>query len=243
MSLSTPQSIFLAASPGIPMTATRQATEMRELQQKLLRAVTSAGNKADALAAASIVVSEVALVSAAPVIFRGRLPEAIALILPRNMLPVESLSCVTQLLAVHFTLWHILQGALVSETESQTLAAVLELLGKLETAADLPGACHWVVGAVQSHLACQRVALGLVEGVEGRCRLRAVSDASRFDAHSVFVRDIEAALEESVARASEAHWPTPTTAATGSVLALRALCTSSQCAAGVSSPLKNQRVR
>ena len=303
MSLSSPQSIFLASSPGVPMRAVPQATELRELQQKLLRAVTSAGTKADVLAAVSIVVSEAlgpvrlvyfdraadnslrlhlwqdesdatplpgifesallaagnaacdqghehtapisspagALVSAAPVIFRGRLPEAIALILPRSMMPVEKLSCVTQLLAVHFTLWHILQGALVSETESRTLSAVLELLGKLETAADLPGACHWVVGAVQSHLACKRVALGLVGGVEGRCRLRAVSDASRFDAHSPFVRDIEAALEESVARGSEAHWPVPTAATTGPVLALRALCASSQSAAGVSSPLKNQR--
>ena len=309
MALGLPQSILLTASPGLPTRvsssaqAGRQTTELRELQQKLLRAVTSSGDKGAALAAASIVVSEVlgpvqlvyfdraadnslrvhhwqdesdavplpglfasallaagntacdqgqqhialvstptgALVSAAPVIFRGRLPEAIALVLPQGLLPVESLSCVTQLLAVHFTLWHILQGALASETESRTLAAVLELVGKLETAADLPAACHSIVGAVQSHLACQRVALGLVEGVGGRCRLQAVSGSSRFDAHSAFVRDIEAALEESVARGSEAHWRAPTAATTGSLLALRALCTSSQSAAGVSSPLKNQR--
>ncbi len=309
MSLSSPKSIQLAVpqsgstrvhpSPN----AVPQATQLRELQQKLLRAITSFGDKDAALTAASLVVSEVlgpvqlvyldraansllevhvcqdendvappsgliesallaagnaacdqghqhiapvstpngALVSAAPVIFRGRLPEAIALVLPQGVLPVESLSCVTQLLAVHFILWHILQGALASETETRTLAAVLELLGKLETAADLPGACHSVVEAIQSHLSCQRVALGLLEGTGIRCRLRAVSGVSRFDSHSAFSREIETALDESVARSVEAHWPAPVAATNGSVLALRALCTSSQSAAGVSSPLKNQQ--
>ena len=281
----------------------RQAVEMRELQQKLLRAVTSARDKGMALASASLVmrdilgsarlvyfdrladstlhlhpsedgneskflfnISEVellaagneacdqgherttsvndpagTLISAAPVIFRGRLPEGIALVLPDTVLPRESLSCLTQLLAAHFTLWHVLQGSLAAETESGALAAVMELLGKLESTADLTGVCHTIVGTVQSHLACQRVALGLVDEIGGRCRLRAVSGASKFDPHSTLSRDLESALEESVARASEASWPADTGTTSGCTLALRALCASTGSTVGVSSPLKNQR--
>ncbi len=317
MPQSTPQSLLLATSQvdigaaawetgdpvGAATHAAHQVPDLRELQQKLLRAVTSNHDQASALTAVSLVMSEtvgpvrivyldrgadnslriypwkcadesvplpnvaetlllaagsaacdqgrqqtssvsspaLALILAAPVILRGRLPEAVILVLPNAIAPLESLSCVTQLVAVHFTLWRILQGALVAEMASGALAAVLELLGKLESAADLSEVCHTVVGTVQSHLACERVALGLVDGLGSRCRLRAVSGVSRFEAHSEFARELEGALEESVVRGCEVQWPVPTTSTSGPGLALRALCASSACAAASSAPLKNQR--
>ena len=277
-----------------------------DLEQRLVRAVTSANDKTTAIAAASIVVSELfgpiqleylergsdqnlrvhsaqndlefttpksvsdsellaagkaacnsgqqiitaiasaerdtgILVSAAPVFLRGQAPDAIALVLPHDPPATAEWSYLTQLLAAHFTMWHILQRESSAESESHTLAAVMELLGKLHSVPDLMSACNTLIDTVQSHLGCQRVALGLVEGVSRRVRLKSISGVSKFDPHSVLVRDIEAVFAESVLRATESHWPESDETRNGPVLAFQAFCRDSQYAAAVSAPLTNLR--
>jgi biotin carboxyl carrier protein len=170
------------------------------------------------------------------VFVRQRLPEAFSIVVQAAPAQRERLCLVAQLVAVHLTLWHVLQSASAVESEAQAAAALVELLGKLESCADLQHACFALVSELHDYVGCQRVALGLRRGAKG-CRLRAISGMAQFDARSDIVRALEAALDEALLRDDLSVWPSPDESTRHALLAHQKLCAQCSVSCAVSSPL------
>jgi biotin carboxyl carrier protein len=179
------------------------------------------------------------IVVAAPVHLRQRPPEAFAVVLAERYGSIDRDLLLVQLLAVHTTLWHLVHQSREAETESQTNAALLELLAKLGTAAGLHAACTTLVNELQNDLGFQRVAVGLCRTGRRSCRLEALSGTSRFDRHSEFTRAVEAALDEVVLRDALVIWPPESDADRHAALAHQKLCSLAEVECVVSSPLRD----
>ncbi len=181
------------------------------------------------------------IIIATPVTVPRLPPGAVAFVLPAETQSLESMTAVLQLVAAHVTLWSVLQDSLRAEAETQTFAAVLELVGKLENARDLRHACFTAVSELEQHLGGQRTAIGLRHGHKQRCRLQAVSRTARFDKHSEFVRGIEAALDEALMRDALTVWPAASESERHSTRAHQRLCSLADCTAIITAPLRDEQ--
>ncbi len=112
-----------------------------------------------------------------------------------------------QAVALQIAAWRIRQDAKAQENAAQRLAALTELLSRLETAPTLPGACRLLADELQSYLGCQQVVVGLCREGSSRCRVEAISGVDAFHPHSERARVAQAALQEAIVRGGLSLWP------------------------------------
>lgn len=132
-------------------------------------------------------------------------------------------------------------NAVDTKSESRVLAAVLDLVAKLQCCTSLHNACLMAAANVQSYLKAQSVAIGLSSGRGRPCKLQSLSGVAGFDKDSEMVRSIEAALDESLIRNCLTIWPPSSDSNRHSTLAHQKLCLQAGCAAIVSSPLRDEQ--
>jgi biotin carboxyl carrier protein len=135
--------------------------------------------------------------------------EALVVVLLLGAEPIEPFVVISQLAAGYLTSWQIIHKTHELEWEAKSAAAILDIVGKLSENTDLTMVSHTLVSELQSHLCCDRVAIGFRRGEGGSCRLVAVSGIADLDPRSDVVRSMEAALNESVLRNTVTVWPPP----------------------------------
>ncbi|MGE0608171.1 MAG: efflux RND transporter periplasmic adaptor subunit [Pirellulales bacterium] len=172
-------------------------------------------------------------VIAAPVALQGSDPDAVGFVFGGDQ-PVQPAVMLAQIAADHLVLWHVLAATRETDHEAAASAAMVELVGKLSTAPDLRAACFALAAELQTHLKCQRVAVGLRPGSKGHCRLMALSGMAQFDPRSRTTLAIEAAFDETILRNDITHWPAAEEQSRHGALAHKHLC-SLEDAKGVSS--------
>lgn len=274
------------------------AGPLRELQQQLLRAVTSNRNKQSAIADVSQVVAEATepemmiylerdgsqqwnerhlllgteqnmpaklqqqllawcddacrngsvqinaislpyggIAVTAPILLKGRAPDAFTTVYRPASQPVDRLVVIHQLIAAHLALWQVLGQVKQAEFEAETTASLMELLANLETAENLREASYRLVNELKDHLNCQRVVLGLSRSGKDHCELVALSGMAKFDDRSEFARVMEGALNEAILRNTLTVWPTTDDAERQGGLAHEKLRTTTAAGCVISSPL------
>jgi multidrug efflux pump subunit AcrA (membrane-fusion protein)/DNA-binding FrmR family transcriptional regulator len=112
-----------------------------------------------------------------------------------------------QAVVVQIAAWHAARDAAAREIVAKRLAALTELLSRLETTGTLSEACRLLADELQRYLGCQQVVVGLCREGSSRCRIEAISGADAFHAESDSARLAQAALQEAIARGETSHWP------------------------------------
>jgi biotin carboxyl carrier protein len=175
------------------------------------------------------------MVVAAPVMLRGQAPEAIGAIFAGAN--IDQAVGVMQVVAAHITLWQVLEVTKVAEHESKSTAALLELLGKCDSARTLHEGSITLVNELKDYLECGQVALGVCGFTKNSCRLRAVSGMSQFDKRSEFASSLEAALDEAILRDQLTIWPAAKGSQKNPALSHRRVCEVTGHEGVISSPL------
>ncbi|MBW3540117.1 MAG: efflux RND transporter periplasmic adaptor subunit [Planctomycetes bacterium] len=125
--------------------------------------------------------------------------------------------------------------------EVQSMAALVELLGKVEASDDLDQAAFALVTETQQFVGAGGGAVGLCAPGATRTRVAAVAGLKNFDARSELSGAVEAALDEAVLRGSLAVWPAGDAGERHGLLAHRKLAELVKSAAVVSAPLVHRR--
>ncbi|MEQ8786461.1 MAG: efflux RND transporter periplasmic adaptor subunit [Pirellulaceae bacterium] len=181
------------------------------------------------------------VVIVAPVVLRGRPPEAVAAVVVASKNRGESPVSLLQLFSAHVTLWRVLNESVNSESEAESTAAIVELLARAQSQQDLQQAALSISSELQDFLGCRRIIIGLGSRPGGRVRIEAVSGMPGFDRRSEWSRAAEAALEEARVRDALTVWPPIAETERHAALAherLSALCDN---ACLVSLPLRNEQ--
>jgi biotin carboxyl carrier protein len=177
-------------------------------------------------------------VIAVPVAVPDGKPEVLCAAFRTAKKPAHGVVILMQNVAAHLTMWFLRRGYKWLDQESDDLAALIELVAKIEDAHSLPHAAFIAANQLQNYLNCKRVALGLIKGDQHQCHLQALSGVSRFDKRSAYVLSVEAALDEAILRNdvtvwSEAHDNDPHAAK-----AHQGLCSEADCTCVISAPLR-----
>lgn len=155
--------------------------------------------------------------------------------------PVDTLVAALELAAVHVEMWHIRHNLAQARSEAGNTAALIELVGRMQSSAGLTHACHTLVDDLHRFLGCKQVVLGLCEREAGPCRVSTISGMREIDARSGRVRAMEATLDESIARGSLSIWPPPGSSSRHAMLAHKNLADATSAHSVVSSPVRDQR--
>ncbi|MEC8555241.1 MAG: hypothetical protein VXZ82_09585 [Planctomycetota bacterium] len=102
--------------------------------------------------------------------------------------------------------WSGEQTATESDWKLQTLAALIELVSRIESQANLQSACDVAAHALTRHLSCDFAAVATIERL--RILVRTVSGVSRFDQNSGVARSLKIALSETAIRKELTVWQT-----------------------------------
>lgn len=137
-------------------------------------------------------------------------------------------------------LWHAQQNARLRDTEFHGLAALLELVGRIERAPTATHACHLIVNELRNFLGCHRIAIGLSSPTRVGCRLTTLSGMARFDQYSDVARQFQTACDESAVRRTLAVWPALNSMAEHTSIALRQLAENQNVEATIGLPLLSQ---
>jgi multidrug resistance efflux pump len=89
--------------------------------------------------------------------------------------------------------------------DSSRLASVLDVLGQVAGEGVFQSAALALVNGIAGQLACERVALGWIEGPH--VRLQVLSRSGRFDPKMAVVQSLECAMEEAFDQDDELVWP------------------------------------
>jgi multidrug resistance efflux pump len=182
-------------------------------------------------------------VACVPVFLRHQPPEALALVLPTTTRSVDRAIVILQLVATHITLWQLLGEADQSESEARATAALLEMIGKLQSSDDLQACCFTLVSVLKDYLRCDQVAVGICRGHKQLCSLVAISAQARIDQHSDLSRAFEAGFDEAVLRGGLAEWPVPAEADAHATRAQQRLCSLTGSRTSISAPLEDEQGR
>ena len=189
---------------GIRLRPTEDDTRGRLLSKQLLSACQTACRAGELSVRRQTAPARIVL--AAPIVLRGRDPEALGVIFSSDH-PTSHLLMLIQMVASHIVLWHVIAGSRNHEADARDSAALVELLDQVIAATDLRQACYALSGELATYLQVQRVAVGLRSRGKGRCRLVAISGVAQFDKRSSTAQAIEAAMDEAVLRQDVTVWP------------------------------------
>jgi biotin carboxyl carrier protein len=120
-------------------------------------------------------------------------------------------------------------------------AAIIELTTQISATADIDTACQHLVTRLNSHLGADLTAIALVSAAQGECQLQAVSDADTVDRLNPATQNIEAALQESVARAEVSVWPPMEGYGRHALLAHRQFADSRDSRAVITAPVRDSQ--
>ncbi|MBM4094502.1 MAG: efflux RND transporter periplasmic adaptor subunit [Planctomycetes bacterium] len=128
-----------------------------------------------------------------------------------------------------------------SEAASLQLAALTELLGRLQTSPTAAEACHVLADEMQTWLGCQEVVVGLCRPGSTTCRVEAISQVDAFPAHGQKARAAQAVLQEAIARSDVSCWPARDEGSRHALKAHEQYASSCPAEVVVSSPLRDAR--
>lgn len=177
-------------------------------------------------------------VIAVPVTVPDGKPEVLCAAFRTAKKPAHGVVILMQNVAAHLTMWFLRRGYKWLDQESEDLAALIELVAKIEDAQSLQHATFIAANQMQAYLGCRRVAVGLVKADRTQCHLQALSGVSKFDKRSSYVLSVEAALDEAILRNEITVWSTENQADAQAALAHQRLCTEEGCSYVISVPLR-----
>lgn len=117
-------------------------------------------------------------------------------------------------------------------------AALVELLSLVTAEKTEQAAQQRLVAELQRHLRSERVYLGTRHDGQPTCQVRAISEVPEIDRHAQRTQQIEAVLQESVARANASLWPTEEQENRHALLAHEQLARAAGFAAVIATPLR-----
>lgn len=130
-----------------------------------------------------------------------------------------------------------------ARTQLQRMAAIADLVARVESADDLGAACRTIADQTQRHLGVERVYLALCPDQGLRCRLQAISGVAAFHGSTELAQAAEAVLQESIALSEKTCWPPPQGDRSGGTLAHQRFAKLSHVEAITSLPLRDARGR
>jgi multidrug efflux pump subunit AcrA (membrane-fusion protein) len=95
------------------------------------------------------------------------------------------------------------------EAAARRLAALSELLARVQMSATPAEACQILADLLHDHLGCQQVVVGLCRPGTTDCRVQAISHVDAFHPDGEDVRAAQTALQEAIARNGISIWPAP----------------------------------
>jgi len=125
-----------------------------------------------------------------------------------------------------------------AQSAARDAAALVELLSLVTAERTEQAAQQRLVAELQRHLQAERVYLGTQHDGQPTCQVRAVSDVPEIDRHAQRTQQIEAVLQESMARANASLWPTQEQENRHALLAHRQLAEAAGFAAVIATPLR-----
>lgn len=103
--------------------------------------------------------------------------------------------------------WGLKYTSRQSAGEAATVAALIELVSRVQSASDVHSASQRLADSLQTHLGATTAVVGLCRRGLSECRITAISGGQIIDRLSDETRQIEAVLQESVVRGFSAVWP------------------------------------
>ncbi|MFO0978540.1 MAG: HlyD family efflux transporter periplasmic adaptor subunit [Planctomycetaceae bacterium] len=103
--------------------------------------------------------------------------------------------------------WGLKNSSRQSAGEAATVAALIELVSRVQSASDVHSASQRLADSLQTHLGATTAIVGLCRRGLSECRVAAISGGQIIDRLSDETRQIEAVLQESVVRSFSAVWP------------------------------------
>lgn len=103
--------------------------------------------------------------------------------------------------------WAIRRDGAQAAKDALTVAALIELVGHVQTADDATAACQRLADSLQQHLSADKVVVGLCRSGASECRVVAISNGAVVDRFSEETRLVESVLQESLIRSAGAVWP------------------------------------
>ncbi|GJL80451.1 MAG: hypothetical protein DHS20C01_00850 [marine bacterium B5-7] len=169
-----------------------------------------------------------------PVLLPDRRPELMCLLVRTH--DAASFVALLQLACGYINFWSQSRQMEHLDWEAGASATMLELVGRIQESGDIKDSVRVLSNELAEYLQCSRVAVGLVGGTRGQCRLAAISDSSEFDRRSKFTHTLEAVFSEAGSFAEPTVWPSIDNE---SALAHRKLHNLSGAATLISAPLHN----
>ena len=103
--------------------------------------------------------------------------------------------------------WSARQCSEKVNSDASALAAIIELISRVHSAADAESACQRLADQLAEYLSADKVFVGLSRGPKAEPRLMSVSGEREFNRLADSTRLTEAVLHESTARSVAAIWP------------------------------------
>ncbi|TWT78950.1 HlyD family secretion protein [Planctomycetes bacterium CA13] len=119
------------------------------------------------------------------------------------------------------------------------MAALSELIARMESSEDLHASCQVLADQLQGFLATEQVLVGLCRDASIECRLTAVSGVATFDQQGEIARSAQACLQECIAFGGSIGWPSHDEIYAGGQLAHRQFAKLANVEAIVSAPLRD----
>ncbi len=145
---------------------------------------------------------------------------------------------VCHLLGSFITEQSLLRSQARATHSAHLTAALIELVGRMQSAADSISACQRLADALQLHLHADEIIVGLCRNGTAECRMTAVSGGQVIDRFSQRTQLIESVLQESAVRSAGAIWPVQDAANRHALLSHQQLSRSDSDTTLVSMPLQ-----
>lgn len=164
----------------------------------------------------------------------GAEPELLLLIMANPVQAPAALPIARRVVSV-LRMWLQRKVAQDVDWQCNSLAAILELVARVEGCGGVKDACHFIVNELHRHLDCGTIAIGTLHNQ--RIKLQAVSGVGKIDHSSATSNCFIQAIQESIARPEPGLWPSIEDDSEFLLLAHKQLAATHQCEAVYSHPL------
>jgi hypothetical protein len=148
---------------------------------------------------------------------------------------------VLQAVTAHIAVWRVGGRAGRQEVASRRLAALTELLTRVQNCPSPSEASQTLADQLHDYLGCQQVVLGQCAGNSAACRVAAISQVDAFHPDNDDIRTAQAALQEAIVRGGISIWPPRCDSDRFGLKALERYARAQSCEVVVGSPLQDER--
>lgn len=141
-----------------------------------------------------------------PVQADGRATGAVVALLEITATPITERMLIMDLVSYALQQWDTQRAIEHLDWEARTASAITELIGKVETSSSHDYACLLSANTLNEHFGTRLSAIGLV-GKGASIRIQSISGKAEFDAQSVLVQQLAAAMDETLIRDDVSTWP------------------------------------